>query len=185
MNLRKLYLIANKITVIENLDNLMQLEVLELGSNRLKVNSIQKIENLDRLINLRELWLARNKISSIENLNSLQNLEILSLAVILIQANRLTHIQGVSRLTSLSQLLLNENRITSIENIDELVILNSGKSPDSRPIRQWNRSLAKSAESVSARRALGNLNSANFQQDRNICRAGVPSKASQPKDCLF
>ena len=42
-NLRRLYLVSNKISCIENLHLLTNLEMLELGDNK-----IRRIENLDK-----------------------------------------------------------------------------------------------------------------------------------------
>ena len=57
VNLKKLFLSANKIKKIQGLENLKTLEVLDIGDNR-----IRKIENLENLTNLTELHLAKNKI---------------------------------------------------------------------------------------------------------------------------
>lgn len=42
-------------------------------------NRLSKIENLDALVNLEKLFLCSNKISTIENLSSLTNLTMLEL----------------------------------------------------------------------------------------------------------
>lgn len=57
VNLKKIYLSANKLKKIQGLDCLKSLEVLDLGDNR-----IRKIENLEKLTGLRELHLAKNKL---------------------------------------------------------------------------------------------------------------------------
>jgi len=57
VNLKKIFLSANKIKKMQYLDKLTTLEVLDLGDNR-----IRKIENIDSLVNLKELHLAKNKI---------------------------------------------------------------------------------------------------------------------------
>jgi Leucine-rich repeat (LRR) protein len=56
-NLKRLYLVSNKISKIENLERLTQLEMLELGDNK-----IRRVENLEALTNLRQLFLGKNKI---------------------------------------------------------------------------------------------------------------------------
>lgn len=53
-----------------------ELEVLELGDNRVKV-----IENLANLSRLKQLFLGKNKIRRIEGLQALKDLQILSLPV--------------------------------------------------------------------------------------------------------
>jgi Leucine-rich repeat (LRR) protein len=56
-NLKRLYLVSNKIAKIENLEALRGLEMLELGDNK-----IRRIENLDQLTALNQLFLGKNKI---------------------------------------------------------------------------------------------------------------------------
>jgi len=57
VNLKKLFLSANKIKKMQGFDNLPSLEVLDLGDNK-----IRKIESLENLGGLRELHLAKNKL---------------------------------------------------------------------------------------------------------------------------
>ena len=57
VNLRKLFLSANKIKKMQGVDKLVNLEQLDFGDNR-----IRKIENIETLVNLRELHLAKNKL---------------------------------------------------------------------------------------------------------------------------
>lgn len=92
-NLTQLYLGKNKITKIENLDQLVNLECLSLQSNR-----IVKIENLDKLINLTELYLSENGIEKIENLDHNKQLDTLDLA-----KNRIKVIENVGHLQCLEE----------------------------------------------------------------------------------
>ncbi|TIA93185.1 hypothetical protein E3P99_00321 [Wallemia hederae] len=110
--LKQLYLIQNKLSVIDNLD-IPSLEVLELGGNR-----IRQIDNLNALSNLKQLWLGKNKIEKLENLDNLQSLELLS-----IQANRLTSMDGLSNLHNLKELYLSHNGITEISGLESLTNL--------------------------------------------------------------
>lgn len=48
----------------QGLGKMSQLELLELGDNR-----ISQIDSLDKLQSLRELWLGRNRIASISGLS--------------------------------------------------------------------------------------------------------------------
>lgn len=57
VNLKKIFLSANKIKKMQGLDKLTSLEVLDIGDNRLR-----KIENLENLVNLRELHLAKKQV---------------------------------------------------------------------------------------------------------------------------
>ena len=107
--LRKLFLVSNKITKIENVSHLKNLDMLELGDNR-----IRQIENLDGLTNLKELFLGKNKITKLANLDKLPQLELISL-----QANRLIKIEGLEALVNLEQLYIADNGIEKIENLSE------------------------------------------------------------------
>ncbi|KAH3672401.1 hypothetical protein WICMUC_004237 [Wickerhamomyces mucosus] len=106
INLKNLYFIENKISEITNISHFENLQVLELGGNRLK-----KIDNLP--LNLRELWIGKNRISKLENISHLKNLKILS-----IQSNRLTKIENLP--PGLTELYLSHNGISKLENLDEL-----------------------------------------------------------------
>ena len=64
----------NKISRIENLENLTELEILKLG-----YNAISDIEGLKGLGMLRILDLKHNKIGNIEGLEKFTNLEVLNL----------------------------------------------------------------------------------------------------------
>lgn len=97
-SLKKLFLLHNKISGIANLDHFTCLEMLELGSNRIRVRakglwekggngqlltcvSLQVIENLDALSSLQSLFLGTNKIPKLQNLDGLHNLTVLSIQV--------------------------------------------------------------------------------------------------------
>lgn len=114
--LKELYLVENKLKVVEGLDKLVNLELLELGGNRLR-----KIDTgLENLVNLRQLWLGKNKIVRIgKSLHQLHKLELLSL-----QANRILTLEpdnfpnGVH--TALREVYLSENGIQVIEHLEHL-----------------------------------------------------------------
>eukprot|EP01090_Pellita_catalonica_P011094 TRINITY_DN22586_c0_g1_i1.p1 TRINITY_DN22586_c0_g1~~TRINITY_DN22586_c0_g1_i1.p1 ORF type:complete len:302 (-),score=42.29 TRINITY_DN22586_c0_g1_i1:24-929(-) len=111
--LKELYLIANKIPIMQNLDKLApSLTLLELGDNR-----IRKIENLStpNLVNLTSLWLGKNKIRKIEGLDTLINLTKLALP-----GNRILEIEGLDTLVKLEELYLSENGITVIKGLSKL-----------------------------------------------------------------
>lgn len=74
VNLKKLFLGANKIKKMQGFEKLLQLETLDCGDNR-----IRKIEGIENLVHLRELHLAKNKIQTIENIGHLKQLYILTL----------------------------------------------------------------------------------------------------------
>ena len=93
------------ITKIVNLDSLVNLNVLYLGSNQLTI-----IENLDALVNLNTLVLNDNQLIKIENLDALVNLTTLVLS-----SNQLTKIENLDALVNLTYLDLSYNQLTTIE----------------------------------------------------------------------
>ena len=103
--LQTLYLVSNKISVIENL-NFDSLVYLELGDNR-----IRDISGLEGVPNLTCLWLGKNKIKDISGLSHLKQLKSLSL-----QSNYIEEIRGLEGLP-LEELYLSENQITEIRNL--------------------------------------------------------------------
>ncbi|RNE99307.1 protein phosphatase 1, regulatory subunit [Trypanosoma rangeli] len=115
--LKELYLVENKINEIKNLDLLTNLELLELGGNRIREIG----PGLANLTKLKQLWLGKNKITSIgTSLQTLVSLEILSL-----QANRLTSIEPENFSSPdanpcLMEVYLSENGLTSIQNLQYL-----------------------------------------------------------------
>lgn len=113
VNLKKIFLSANKIRKIQGLEKLQSLEVLDMGDNRLR-----KIENLEGLTNVRELHLAKNKLQVIENIGHLKNLYMLTL-----QANFIEEITGLDDLVGLEQLYFQQNKIKKIGGISKLVKL--------------------------------------------------------------
>ncbi|KAF3858246.1 hypothetical protein F7725_011447 [Dissostichus mawsoni] len=106
--LKKLFLLHNKIGNIANLDHLTGLDMLELGSNRIRI-----LENLDTLSSLQSLFLGTNKITTLQNLDGLHNLTVLS-----IQSNRITKIEGLQNLLNLRELYLSHNGIEVIEGLE-------------------------------------------------------------------
>lgn len=111
--LKELYLVENKIKIIQGLDALVNLELLELGGNR-----IREIGNgLRALTSLKQLWIGKNKIVNIgTSLNELHAVELISL-----QANRLVKIAPenfpAGANTHLRELYLSENGLDRIENL--------------------------------------------------------------------
>jgi len=101
------------INKINNLDALVNLTTLDLSDNQ-----ITTIENLDSLVNLTALYLSNNQITTIENLDSLVNLTELYLSY-----NQITIIENLDTLVNLTSLDLSSNQIIIIENLDTLVNL--------------------------------------------------------------
>ncbi|ORC85109.1 putative protein phosphatase 1, regulatory subunit,putative [Trypanosoma theileri] len=115
--LKELFLVENKIKEIKNLDALVNLELLELGGNRIREIG----SGLEKLTKLKQLWLGKNKITGIgTSIQKLVSLEILSL-----QANRITSIEpenflGPDGNPHLREVYLSENGLTSIQNLERL-----------------------------------------------------------------
>jgi len=110
VNVKKMFLSANKIKKIQGLDKLSSIECLDLGDNK-----IRKIENLEALTTLKELHLAKNKIQVIENIGHLKNLYMLTL-----QANFIEEITGLEELVGLEQIYFQQNKIKKISGLTTL-----------------------------------------------------------------
>lgn len=112
-NLQTLVLNKNQIDVIENLENLQN-----LGTLRLAENNIRRIENLQTLHKLRELYLSGNLIETLENLDGLTEL-----TAVFLSNNSIGSIENLESLTNLQVLDLNYNNISkckSLENLQDL-----------------------------------------------------------------
>ncbi|KAK9275670.1 hypothetical protein L1049_022937 [Liquidambar formosana] len=110
--LKELYVSKNEVTKIEEIDHFIELQILELGSNRLRV-----MESLQNLTNLQELWLGRNRIRVV-NLCGLKCIKKISL-----QSNRLTSMKGFEDCVALEELYLSHNGIAQMEGLSTLVNL--------------------------------------------------------------
>ncbi|KAM4035815.1 leucine-rich repeat-containing protein 49 isoform 3-T3 [Anomaloglossus baeobatrachus] len=96
-----------RIQKISNLENLKSLDVLDLHGNQ-----ISNIENIGHLGELRVLNLARNRISQVENLKGLDSLTELNL-----RHNNISAVRDVDTLPSLQLLYLSFNNILRINDI--------------------------------------------------------------------
>ncbi|KAF2303979.1 hypothetical protein GH714_025825 [Hevea brasiliensis] len=103
--LKELYVSKNEVTKMEEIDHLYQLQILELGSNRLR-----------ECVALEELYLSHNGITKMEGLSTLVNLSVLD-----VSSNKLTSIDDIQNLTRLEDLWLNDNQIESLERIAEAI----------------------------------------------------------------
>uniref|UniRef100_A0A7S1MTT3 Protein phosphatase 1 regulatory subunit 7 n=1 Tax=Neobodo designis TaxID=312471 RepID=A0A7S1MTT3_NEODS len=117
--LEELYLVENKIKVVQGLSKLTSLKLLELGGNQIR----SVASGLEALVNLEQLWLGKNKIDTIgPGFVTLRKLKRLSL-----QANRLTSIPVGSfpagAHPQLTELYLSENGLTEIANVEALSAL--------------------------------------------------------------
>ncbi|XP_033131131.1 protein phosphatase 1 regulatory inhibitor subunit PPP1R7 homolog isoform X1 [Brassica rapa] len=81
--LKELYVSKNEVYKIMEIEYLHDLQILELGSNRLRV-----MVNMESLTKLEELWLGRNRIKVV-NLCGLRCIKKISL-----QSNQLTSMKG-------------------------------------------------------------------------------------------
>ncbi|CAI8619755.1 unnamed protein product [Vicia faba] len=129
---RILELGSNKLRVMENLENLVNLQELWLGRNRIKVvnlcglkcikkislqsNRLTSMIGFEGCIALEELYLSHNGISKMEGLSSLVNLRLLD-----VSSNKLTSVDDIQNLTQLEDLWLNDNKIESLEGFAEAV----------------------------------------------------------------
>jgi len=83
--LTKLFVANNKVASFNGIQSLTHLQVLELGSNRLK-----RVEHIEHATDLRELWLGRNRIDTLDGFPTLLHLTIIALP-----SNRLTSMHGL------------------------------------------------------------------------------------------
>ncbi|KAF1321107.1 Protein phosphatase 1 regulatory subunit, partial [Globisporangium splendens] len=110
VQLEHLELYDNQIQKISCLDALVNLRVLDLSFNEIRV-----IPDLSHLTKLEELYVANNKLKKISGLTHLTTLKKLDLG-----ANRLRDIEGLEGLENLEQLWLGKNKITKIQGLDFL-----------------------------------------------------------------
>ncbi|XP_012436652.2 protein phosphatase 1 regulatory inhibitor subunit PPP1R7 homolog [Gossypium raimondii] len=110
--IKELYVSKNEVTKMEEIDHLHELQILELGSHKLRV-----IENLQNFTKLQELWLGRNQIKVI-NLCGLSCIKKISL-----QSNQLTSMIGLEECNALEEIYLSHNGIAKMEDLSKLVNL--------------------------------------------------------------
>lgn len=91
--LKELYIGKNKITKLQNLDKLENLEILSIQSNRILV-----IENLEKLSKLEQLYISHNGLEKIEGLSSNKELTTIDLA-----GNRIKLIENLDGLPKLEE----------------------------------------------------------------------------------
>jgi protein phosphatase 1 regulatory subunit 7 len=132
-SLQELYVVCNKISEICGLESLVNLRLLELGSNRIRVCrqlsqlqvfesvhvcdcwyfcSFQNISGLSGLRSLEELWLGRNKIERIEVFWLMSFCWFVGSFFEIF--NMLFECQGFCCLVNLRKLSLQSNRLTDI-----------------------------------------------------------------------
>ncbi|MFW9990102.1 MAG: leucine-rich repeat domain-containing protein [Candidatus Odinarchaeota archaeon] len=114
-NLKLLAYSGPYINKIENLNTLINLEHLRLIGGR-----ISKIENLENLQSLKFLDLSANNISEIEGLENLKNLEILRFGNTfeLTGGNPIKEIKGLENLKILKELRFIQNEIIAISGLE-------------------------------------------------------------------
>ncbi|CAN7030627.1 unnamed protein product [Brassica rapa subsp. trilocularis] len=110
--LKELYVSKNEVYKIMEIEHLHDLQILELGSNRLRV-----MVNMESLTKLEELWLGRNRIKVV-NLCGLRCIKKISL-----QSNQLTSMKGSEDCVALAELYLSHNGISKMEGLSALVNL--------------------------------------------------------------
>ncbi|XP_072880815.1 leucine-rich repeat-containing protein 49 isoform X2 [Hemitrygon akajei] len=87
-------------------------------SDRLNLDRIKNISNLENLTDLDVLDLHANQISKMENINHLSELRVLNLA-----GNLIVHAENMNGLDSLTELNLRRNRIETVRDADTLPCL--------------------------------------------------------------
>jgi internalin A len=112
-SIRNLYLASKKISDLDPLASLTNLETLQLHNNQ-----IVDINPLAGLTNLKILYLSINKIVKIDPLASLTNLKDLAL-----YNNQIIDIKSLAGLTDLNTLVLMNNKIVDIKPLASLTNL--------------------------------------------------------------
>jgi protein phosphatase 1 regulatory subunit 7 len=128
--LEELYLVENRLRVIEGLGALHNLKLLELGGNQIRD---LKADSLKGLSSLEQLWLGKNKIAAPEPGCFAHTPKLMRLSL---QANRLTALnEGVfppGMVQELKELFVSENGITELrgmENLRGLTMLDVSMNP--------------------------------------------------------
>ncbi len=91
-----------------------------INLNNKNIDKIEKIKNLESLIDLKKIFLNYNQIVEIKGLETLKDLKSLHL-----QGNQIDKINDLSKLKKLESLYLNNNAISKIEGISGLKNLKS------------------------------------------------------------
>ena len=112
-SIKELILWNNKITKIENLVSLPQLQTLDLSNN--KLTDISNFVNIKTIDNLWNLDLSNNQIERILSLEGLKNLEFVNLA-----ENKIQKIENLQSLQKLKILNLKNNLISVLENLNDM-----------------------------------------------------------------
>jgi len=198
------YTNRNKITDIDGLDPLINLENLDLSGN-----NIRTIRVLDRLNTLKGLYLSRNQIeeigqlpdslvelcldqnqiNKIQNLQNLKKLEILNLS-----KNNIRRIEGLDGLDALEDLYLKNNDITSV-NLDDLGggFDKNGKAKDTFAFKWYSRTQEDPSGKIAITYGRSTLKIVNrytheltlegsFFGMRNLSKIGGLEKL---RDCLY
>ncbi len=131
VNLTRLFINHNEIGKIEGLEQLCKLKSLHIRSNQIK-----KIRGLEKLKNLEILDCSSNQIFEIEDIGNLHKLKILSL-----NSNQIVKIKNITKLQKLQRLNLSLNQIKNIiklQKLTNLQYLNLSQNPiqDISPIKQ-------------------------------------------------
>eukprot|EP00958_Prasinococcus_capsulatus_P024836 scaffold3969_cov363-Prasinococcus_capsulatus_cf.AAC.4 len=122
-SLRELFLCNNRVRRVEGLEQHGSLQMLELGSNRIREIEVGTIlfdplplalsaQGMEHLGELLELWIGRNKLSKVSGLENLRKLRKLSF-----QSNRLLSLEGLDSLTELREFYCSHNGIRKIEGL--------------------------------------------------------------------
>ncbi|KAJ5244374.1 hypothetical protein N7489_004470 [Penicillium chrysogenum] len=99
---------VEKLTPSQNLDNLSNLRIISIQSNRLT-----KITGLSALPKLEELYLSHNAITELAGLESNETLRVLDFS-----NNQVSHLEHLSSLKNLEELWGSNNQLASFEEVE-------------------------------------------------------------------
>lgn len=97
-----------RLTRQQNLDNLQNLRIISIQSNRLT-----NITGLSSLPNLEELYLSHNAVTDLSGLESSTNLRVIDFS-----NNQVAHLEHLSQLTNLTELWASNNQLASFEEVE-------------------------------------------------------------------
>ena len=113
LNLRRLSLVDNRISLIQGLENCPLLEELSLEKNKISV-----IQGLNHLQYLKKLELGKNKIWELNNMKGLEAVTQLSL-----EDNEIRSLAGIESLRNLMEFYVGNNHISEIREVKHLKAL--------------------------------------------------------------
>ncbi|TYI74134.1 hypothetical protein E1A91_D07G179200v1, partial [Gossypium mustelinum] len=113
--IKELYVSKNEVTKMEEIDHLHELQILELGSHKLRV-----MENLQNFTKLQELCIKKISLQSNQLTSMIGLEECNALEEIYLSHNGIAKMEDLSKLVNLQVLDVSSNKLTSADDIQHL-----------------------------------------------------------------